>query len=64
MHFQYVLILRIQKRLLKTVKLIAPVFGGINLEDIKAPECFYIEERFKERLIFLYFMMINMELLL
>ena len=29
---------------------IAPTFGGINLEDIKAPECFYIEERLKEML--------------
>ncbi len=27
---------------------IAPTFGGINLEDIKAPECFEIEERIKE----------------
>jgi len=29
---------------IKVCKLIAPTFGGINLEDIKAPECFYIEE--------------------
>lgn len=29
------------------VKLMEPSFGGINLEDIKAPECFYIEERLK-----------------
>ena len=28
-----------------TVKRLEPTFGGINLEDIKAPECFYIEER-------------------
>jgi len=35
---------------IKTVKLIAPVFGGINLEDIKAPECFYIEDRLKKEL--------------
>ncbi|PJC37133.1 NAD-dependent malic enzyme [Candidatus Peregrinibacteria bacterium CG_4_9_14_0_2_um_filter_53_11] len=35
---------------IKTVKNIAPVFGGINLEDIKAPNCFYIEERLKEEL--------------
>jgi malate dehydrogenase (oxaloacetate-decarboxylating)(NADP+) len=33
-----------------TVKAIAPTFGGINLEDIKAPECFEIEERLKEEL--------------
>ena len=32
------------------VRAIAPTFGGINLEDIKAPECFYIEERLKELL--------------
>lgn len=31
-----------------TVKAIAPTFGGINLEDIKAPECFEIEDRLKE----------------
>src|SRR6187551_2630826 len=31
-----------------TVKAIAPTFGGINLEDIKAPECFEIERRLKE----------------
>ncbi|KYH34634.1 NAD-dependent malic enzyme [Clostridium tepidiprofundi DSM 19306] len=36
--------------IIKTVKLIAPSFGGINLEDIKAPECFYIEKRLKEEL--------------
>jgi len=33
-----------------TVKLIAPTFGGINLEDIKAPECFEIEERLVKEL--------------
>lgn len=33
-----------------TVKNIAPTFGGINLEDIKAPECFEIEKRLKEEL--------------
>lgn len=33
-----------------TVKAIAPTFGGINLEDIKAPECFEIERRLKEDL--------------
>ena len=30
------------------VKLLEPTFGGINLEDIKAPECFYVEERLRE----------------
>ncbi len=34
----------------KTVKNIAPTFGAINLEDIKAPECFEIERRLKEEL--------------
>ncbi len=33
-----------------TVEKIAPTFGGINLEDIKAPECFYIENRLKKTL--------------
>jgi len=32
------------KEIIKTVKLIAPVFGGINLEDISAPRCFEIED--------------------
>jgi malate dehydrogenase (oxaloacetate-decarboxylating)(NADP+) len=32
------------------VRAMAPTFGGINLEDIKAPECFYIEEKLKELL--------------
>ena len=35
---------------IRVVELIAPTFGGINLEDIKAPECFYIEETLIERL--------------
>ncbi|AQR97477.1 NAD(P)-dependent malic enzyme [Clostridium saccharoperbutylacetonicum] len=36
--------------IVKTVKLIAPGFGGINLEDIGAPRCFEIEERLKKEL--------------
>jgi malate dehydrogenase (oxaloacetate-decarboxylating)(NADP+) len=35
---------------INVVKAISPTFGGINLEDIKAPECFYIEEKLKELL--------------
>ena len=38
------------KEIVRTVKNIAPTFGGINLEDIKAPECFYIEETLKKEL--------------
>jgi len=34
--------------IIRTVKLLEPTFGGINLEDIKSPECFYIEERLRE----------------
>ena len=34
----------------EAVEKIAPTFGGINLEDIKAPECFYIENRLKQTL--------------
>ncbi len=37
-------------KLIEIVKAISPTFGGINLEDIKAPECFKIEERLKEML--------------
>lgn len=36
--------------IIATCKAIAPTFGGINLEDIKAPECFEVEERLKEML--------------
>jgi malate dehydrogenase (oxaloacetate-decarboxylating) len=36
--------------IVRTVELIAPAFGGINLEDISAPRCFEIEEQLKERL--------------
>src|SRR5512140_357616 len=35
---------------IRVVAAIAPTFGGINLEDIKAPECFYIEEELKKML--------------
>mgnify|MGYP000400188038 CR=1 FL=1 len=38
------------EKFIQTVKSIAPTFGGINLEDIKAPEAFEIEERLKEEL--------------
>ena len=36
--------------LIRVVKALEPTFGGINLEDIKAPDCFYIEEQLKEAL--------------
>lgn len=36
--------------IIAVVKAIAPSYGGINLEDIKAPECFYIEEKLKKML--------------
>jgi malate dehydrogenase (oxaloacetate-decarboxylating)(NADP+) len=35
---------------INAVKLLEPTFGGINLEDIKAPECFYIEEALKKQM--------------
>ncbi len=37
-------------KFIEVVKAISPTFGGINLEDIKAPECFEIEEKLKEQL--------------
>ncbi len=37
-------------KIVEIVKAIAPSFGGINLEDISAPRCFYIEDRLKEEL--------------
>ncbi|MEZ4960070.1 MAG: NADP-dependent malic enzyme [Saprospiraceae bacterium] len=38
------------EEVIRTARSIAPTFGGINLEDIKAPECFYIEETLKREL--------------
>ncbi len=38
------------EEIIQAIKLIAPVFGGINLEDISAPRCFEIENRLKEEL--------------
>jgi len=38
------------EEIIRVVAAIAPTFGGINLEDIKAPECFYIEETLKQML--------------
>ncbi len=37
-------------RLIDVIAALEPTLGGINLEDIKAPECFYIEEKLKERM--------------
>ncbi|MFO1049986.1 MAG: NADP-dependent malic enzyme [Geminicoccaceae bacterium] len=37
-------------KLVETIASLEPTFGGINLEDIKAPECFYIETRLRERM--------------
>jgi malate dehydrogenase (oxaloacetate-decarboxylating) len=37
-------------KIVETVKLLAPVFGGINLEDIGAPRCFQVEERLRKEL--------------
>ena len=36
--------------LVKTIARLEPTFGGINLEDIKAPDCFYIERKLRERM--------------
>ncbi len=37
-------------KLIETIASLEPTFGGINLEDIKAPECFYIEMKLRERM--------------
>src|SRR5690606_18916287 len=37
-------------RMVETVSALEPTFGGINLEDIKAPECFEVEEQLKQRM--------------
>ncbi|HJS74753.1 MAG TPA: NADP-dependent malic enzyme, partial [Vicinamibacteria bacterium] len=36
--------------LIRVVKALEPTFGGINLEDIKAPDCFYVERKLRERM--------------
>ncbi len=38
------------EEIIRTIKAIAPVFGGINLEDISAPKCFIVEQRLSEEL--------------
>jgi len=38
------------KKMCQIIRALEPTFGGINLEDIKAPECFYIEERLKKEM--------------
>ncbi len=38
------------EKFVQIVKALEPTFGGVNLEDIKAPECFYIEQHLKERM--------------
>ncbi len=37
-------------KLVEIIAALEPTFGGINLEDIKAPECFYIERKLRERM--------------
>jgi malate dehydrogenase (oxaloacetate-decarboxylating)(NADP+) len=39
-----------QEKLVDVIAALEPTFGGINLEDIKAPECFYVEQKLRERL--------------
>src|SRR5262245_4937687 len=39
-----------QDKLVEVVAALEPTFGGINLEDIKAPECFHVEQKLRERL--------------
>jgi malate dehydrogenase (oxaloacetate-decarboxylating)(NADP+) len=38
------------EKFIETVKVMSPTFGGINLEDISAPECFEIEQRLRDEL--------------
>ncbi|MEO6061954.1 MAG: NADP-dependent malic enzyme [Thermoflexales bacterium] len=38
------------EKIIEAVKLMEPTFGGVNLEDIKSPECFYIEERLRQEM--------------
>lgn len=41
---------KIPKKLIQIIKSLEPTFGGINLEDIKAPECFEIEQTLKKEM--------------
>ena len=50
------------EKFVQIVKALEPTFGGINLEDIKAPECFYIEKKLKESMKIPVCMMISMVL--
>jgi malate dehydrogenase (oxaloacetate-decarboxylating)(NADP+) len=49
------------EKFVQIVKALEPTFGGINLEDIKAPECFYIEQELKNRCAFRLCMMTSTE---
>ncbi len=46
-------------RLVDLIAALEPTFGGVNLEDIKAPDCFYVERKLRERMKIRSFMMIN-----
>ncbi len=48
-------------KFINVVAALEPTFGGINLEDIKAPECFYIEQKLRERMNIQFSMMISTE---
>lgn len=48
--FPIVLDTQVPEEIIETVCRVAPVFGGINLEDFAAPKCFYIEDELKKRL--------------
>ena len=41
---------KVPDKLIEIIAALEPTFGGINLEDIKSPECFYVEEKLKNRL--------------
>src|SRR5699024_832021 len=47
-------------KLVEIIAALEPTFGGINLEDIKAPECFEVERRLRERMSIQYFTTTNM----
>ena len=52
------------EEIINTIKNISTTFGGINLEDIAAPNCFIIEDKLKNLVDIPFFMMINMVQLL
>ena len=60
MHFHLCLDTTDSDKIVETVKLLEPTFGGVNLEDIAAPDVLKLKNACEKSVIFPFFMMINM----